>query len=100
MKTTETKTNDPALAALMRKKAETTPALALVEEIETLHAGLHDMKAQNFEMVRCLRAVKEQSFAIIEAEAKAPAASHDLSEPLAKVVAMVVKCLGRVKGVI
>ena len=100
MATNDTKTNDPDLSALMRKKAETTPALELVEEIETLHAGLHEMKAQNFAMVLCLGKVTEQAQAIIEAEAKRSPGGHEITEPLARLAGLVVECLGRIKGII
>ena len=100
MKTIDTKTTDPGLERLMRQKAESTPAIELVEEIETLHAGLHDMKAQNFALVRCLAAVKVQAFEIIAAEAKAAPAVYDLSEPLAKVASRIIKALARVKGIL
>tara|TARA_R110000803_G_scaffold33627_13_gene73581 strand:+ start:2286 stop:2594 length:309 start_codon:yes stop_codon:yes gene_type:complete len=84
---------DPDLSELMQKKARQTNPLRLVEEIETLHAGLHDMKATNFILLVRMREIRAALMSVMDGDG-----THTYTSPLTRILLDIEKAEEEAKG--
>lgn len=72
---------DPDLSELMKKKAKQTNPLRLVEEIEMLHNGLHDMKATNFILLERVKLARKALIQVMDGDG-----THTYTSPLTRIL--------------
>ena len=85
--------NDPDYKRLMEKKAESTKPLKLVEEIETLHEGLHECTSRGIQYRLCLESSKTLIEQLIASEAAKKPADRDVTHALSKINEGIILCL-------